>query len=191
MEDGVADDFGLAASPMADVDLQRPVLPSHYSVGDGRVEGRWAVLMHVALEVAAIAERVGFRTVVLDDRAEFANRERFPHSEVIVLESFDALPELLIDDNSYIVIVTRGHLNDGRMLEFALNTDAGYIGMIGSRIKRDLLYKNLMENGYEAGALAAVHSPIGLNIGAETPAEIAVSIVAELIAVRAGKERNG
>ncbi len=146
---------------------------------------------HVALEVAAIAERVGFMTVVLDDRAEFANRERFPHSEVIVLESFDALPELLIDDNSYIVIVTRGHLNDGRMLEFALNTDAGYIGMIGSRIKRDLLYKNLMENGYEAGALAAVHSPIGLNIGAETPGGDRSEHRSRTDRGARGKERNG
>lgn len=146
---------------------------------------------HVALEVAAGAERVGFATVVLDDRAQFASRGRFPHSELIVLETFDALPDLPIDGNSYLVIVTRGHLNDGRMLEFALNTDAGYIGMIGSRTKRDLLYKNLMEKGYSTEALAAVHSPIGLMIGAETPAEIAVSIVAELIQVRAGKERNG
>lgn len=145
---------------------------------------------HVAREVAAVAERVGFMTVVLDDRKEFANRERFPNSQIIVLDSFEELPVLSVDENSYLVIVTRGHLNDGRMLEYALNTQAGYIGMIGSRTKRDTLYKNLMDKGYTKEALVAVHSPIGLMIGAETPAEIAVSIVAELIQERAKKERN-
>lgn len=142
---------------------------------------------HVGREIAVMADRVGFMTVVLDDRAEFANHERFPNSEVHVLESFDKLPQLDIDGESYIVIVTRGHLNDGAVLEYALNTGACYIGMIGSRTKRDLLYKSLESKGFSRKALAAVHAPIGLKIGAETPAEIAVSVVAELIQERAKK----
>ncbi len=144
---------------------------------------------HVGREIAVMADRVGFMTVVLDDRAEFANPERFPNSEVHVLETFDKLPHLGIDNESYIVIVTRGHLNDGAVLEYALKTDAYYIGMIGSRTKRDLLYKSLEKKGFAREALEAVHAPIGLKIGAETPAEIAVSVVAELIQERAKKDR--
>jgi len=144
---------------------------------------------HVGREIAVMADRVGFMTVVLDDRAEFANSERFPNSEVHLLESFDKLPRLDIDNESYIVIVTRGHLNDGAVLEYALKTDAYYIGMIGSRTKRDLLYKSLESKGFAREALEAVHAPIGLMIGAETPAEIAVSVVAELIQERAKKDR--
>ena len=142
---------------------------------------------HISEKLAPLTRLVGFRTVVLDDRAEFANRERFASADdVVVLPSFDhAMAELPIDENSYLILVTRGHAHDKTLLGQALATCAGYIGMIGSRRKRDAVYQALEKEGVTAKALARVHSPIGLAIAAETPEEIAVSITAELIAVRA------
>ncbi|MCD8140760.1 MAG: XdhC family protein [Planctomycetaceae bacterium] len=140
---------------------------------------------HVGLETARIADMVGFKTVVLDDREDFVNPSRFPDATPILLESFDDLPDLGIDDHCYIVIVTRGHLHDLTVLDYALRTNAAYIGMIGSRRKRDLVYERMHALGHDRDALDRVHSPIGLAIGSETPAEIAVSIVAELIRTRA------
>lgn len=146
---------------------------------------------HVSREIAPVARRVGFRTVVLDDRSEYACRERFPASELIVLDSFhQPLPDLPIDGDSYLVIVTRGHLHDQSVLGQLLRRPAAYVGMIGSRRKRDGIYAALEAEGFTREELARVHSPIGLDILSETPAEIAVSIVAELIQVRAERERN-
>jgi xanthine dehydrogenase accessory factor len=143
---------------------------------------------HVSQMLAALTAFVGFNTVVLDDREEFANRQRFPAADqVIALPGFDhMLDGLEIDKRSYLVIVTRGHQDDLSVLRQALGSGAGYIGMIGSLRKRDLIYKALREEGVPQAVLDAVHSPIGLPIGAETPEEIAVSILAELIQVRAG-----
>jgi xanthine dehydrogenase accessory factor len=143
---------------------------------------------HVSQQVAPLAGLVGFSVVVMDDRQEFANRERFPEAEeVIVLDNFDAaLKGLEINADSYLVIVTRGHAHDQTLLRQALSTPAGYIGMIGSRRKRDTIYQNLLAEGYTEADIARVNSPIGLTIGADTPEEIGVSIAAELIAVRAG-----
>lgn len=142
---------------------------------------------HVGQKVAQLTGFVGFRTVVLDDREEFANRELLGWAdEIVVLKSFDeAMKGLRIDGESYLVIVTRGHAHDKTVLEQALRTNARYIGMIGSRKKRDATYEVLAQEGFSARDFARVHSPIGLNIGAETPEEIAVSIVAELIEARA------
>ncbi len=142
---------------------------------------------HVSQAVAALTHMVGFRTVVRDDREAFANRERFPSAETVeVITGFDrALNSLTVDHDTYLVIVTRGHRHDGTVLAQALSSAAGYIGMIGSRKKRDAIYADMRARGFTAGDLARVHSPIGLSIGAETPEEIAVSIVAELIAERA------
>lgn len=144
---------------------------------------------HVSQQLAPLTGLAGFRTIVLDDREEFATRERFPTAESIhVLPAFEgALEGLPIDEDSYLVLVTRGHAHDETVLRQALRTRAGYIGMIGSRHKRDAIYRSLLEDGFTPGDLDRVHSPIGLKIGAETPVEIAVSIVAELIQVRAGK----
>jgi xanthine dehydrogenase accessory factor len=146
---------------------------------------------HVSQQLAPLTKLVGFRTVVLDDRQEFANRERFPNAdEVIVLDSFHrALEGLKINADSYLVIVTRGHAHDQTVLRPALRTQAGYIGMIGSRRKRDAVYANLEKEGFSRPDFDRVFSPIGLNIGAETPEEIAVCVVAELIQVRALKNR--
>jgi xanthine dehydrogenase accessory factor len=147
---------------------------------------------HVAVPTAHLASLVGFRVVVIDDRAEFANAARFAEaSKVRVIQDFNkALEGLDIDRDSFIVILTRGHQYDRVVLEAALKTSAGYIGMISSRKKREAIYNALMEAGVKKEALEQVHSPIGLAIGAETPAEIAVSIVAELIGERVKQSKD-
>jgi xanthine dehydrogenase accessory factor len=140
---------------------------------------------HVALAVAQLAVFAGFEVAVMDDRAEFASTERYPQArEVRVVENFtDCFTRLGLDD--YVIIVTRGHLHDRDVLTQALRTDAGYVGMIGSRSKRQAVYAALRSEGFTDTDLDRVHCPIGLSIGADTPAEIAVSIVAELIQARA------
>lgn len=144
---------------------------------------------HVSRQIARLTDMVGFKTVVLDDRPAFANQERFPAAEIIVIDSFQFLPKLDINEDSYLVIVTRGHVHDSIVLEQVLPTNPAYIGMIGSRRKRDSIYKSLEEKGFESEALKKVYSPIGIAIAAETPEEIAVSIAAELIKVRAEQEK--
>jgi xanthine dehydrogenase accessory factor len=144
---------------------------------------------HVSQQIARLTDMVGFKTVVLDDRPAFANTERFPQAEIVVVEQFQQLPELLINKDSYLVIVTRGHLHDSIVLEQVLQTDAAYIGMIGSKRKRDHLFKDLQIKGFSNKELRRVYSPIGIDIYAETPEEIAVSIVAELIKARAEREK--
>lgn len=141
---------------------------------------------HVAMPTVRITAMAGFRVVVLDDRDEFANAERFPDAdEIRIIKDYNrALEGMEIDEDSYIVILTRGHQYDREVLEQSLRTDAGYIGMISSRRKRDTIYKALMAEGVSRERLEYVHSPIGLDIGAETPEEIAISIVSELISVR-------
>lgn len=147
---------------------------------------------HIGQELAAVCNFAGFRTVVVDDRHEFANEERFPAAdEIIVLNSFDDCSSgLTVNPSACVVIVTRGHAYDQNVLSWALTTSAGYVGMIASRRKRDIIFQALREKGVSGEVLADVHSPIGLDIGAQTPAEIAVSIVAELIAVRSGREKR-
>jgi xanthine dehydrogenase accessory factor len=141
---------------------------------------------HVSQKLALLTSLVGFRTVILDDREEFANRERFPGAdEIIVLKNNQtALEEFPVDPESYFVIVTRGHLHDQVILTQVLNIESVYIGMIGSKRKRDEIYKALEKEGVEREKLEKVHSPIGLTIGADSPEEIAVSITAELIQTR-------
>jgi xanthine dehydrogenase accessory factor len=142
---------------------------------------------HVARAVAPAALAAGFAVTVIDDREEFASPARFPGAKV-VLSSFDhALERLGVDAASYVVIVTRGHTHDIDVLVQALRTPARYVGLMASRRKLSKIAEALSEAGFADDALARVHSPIGLDIGAETPAELAVSIVAELIQVRAGK----
>jgi xanthine dehydrogenase accessory factor len=128
-----------------------------------------------------------FRVVVIDDRAEFANRERFPDvAEVVVLDSFDrCCSGMEIDNDSFVVIVTRGHLHDGTVLARALGTKARFIGMMGSKRKRDELFKAFVRDGFGEEELKRVHCPIGLDIKAETQVEIAFSIVSQLILARA------
>ncbi len=147
---------------------------------------------HVSTFVASLASMVGFRVVVIDDRKEFANKERFNTAdELIVLPFPDVFEKLNITSSSYIAIITRGHIQDLNVLRETLKRSDGYIGMIGSRRKREKIYQALMKEGVSEERLKKVHSPIGLDIGAETPEEIAVSIVAELIRVRASSNLVG
>ena len=163
--------------------LIEPVLPAEtvFLFGAG----------HVAQPTARLAAFVGFRVRVVDDRAEFANAERFPEAEEVrVATDFDsALKGFAIDRRAFIVIVTRGHLHDKTVLMQALRTEAAYIGMIGSRRKRDHIFNALLKQGFTEADLKRVHSPIGLDIDAETPEEIALSIVAELVHARAQGRR--
>jgi xanthine dehydrogenase accessory factor len=141
---------------------------------------------HVALATSKVAAFAGFEVVVMDDRVDFANAGRYPEArDVRVLENFEGcLKDLGPDD--FVVIVTRGHLHDRDVLAQALRTDAGYIGMIGSRSKRDAVYRSILDSGFTQADLDRVFCPIGMPIGADTPEEIAVSIVGEMIRVRAG-----
>ncbi len=140
---------------------------------------------HVSFAIAQMAHSVGFRIVVIDDRPMFANKERFPMaSETLTLEMETAFDHLVIDDLSYVVAVTRGHQHDKPIVEQAVKTQAAYVGMIGSRRKIALMWKELEAKGISRETLDAVYAPIGLDIGADSPEEIAVSVVAELIQVR-------
>lgn len=138
---------------------------------------------HVSQQIAMLSKSVGFYTVVIDDRAEFANQERFPYAdEVHVISSYSTLrQEVEIAKNGYIVIVSRSHALDQIVLQQALDTNAKYIGMIGSKTKKAHIYGELLAEGFAKEALEEVHCPIGVPIGAQTPEEIAISIVAELI----------
>jgi xanthine dehydrogenase accessory factor len=141
---------------------------------------------HISTFVAPLARMVGFRVCVIDDREEFANPRRFPTADqLLVCSVSEAFRQIVVTPATYIAIVTRGHAYDREALRAALATRPAYLGMIGSRRKRDLIYSSLMEEGVPVEELRRVHSPIGISIGAETPEEIAVSIVAELIQVRA------
>jgi xanthine dehydrogenase accessory factor len=137
---------------------------------------------HVSLFVAKLAKMVGFKIIIIDDRPEFANKERFPLADEIIISDFkQAFEQLDISQNSYILIITRGHLYDKVVLQNALGTDAFYIGMIGSIKKRNIIYRTIIEEGSSTKELEKVYSPVGIDINAETPEEIAVSIVGELI----------
>ena len=142
---------------------------------------------HIAKSLTPLLSSLEFRTVIIDDRKEFANSERFGRvDEIVLLDSFDnAFHALKIDRETYIIIITRGHLHDQTVLKQSLGTNAAYIGMIGSRTKRDHIYQNLLREGFTKTELEKIHAPIGLPIRAETPAEISVSIAAELIKARA------
>jgi xanthine dehydrogenase accessory factor len=152
--------------------------PHLYIVGAG----------HVAQHLARVAKPVGFRTHVLDDREKFANRERFPDADEITV---DSIPEWLhradVPPNAYVVVVTRGHRHDLDALRALAARDLRYLGLIGSKAKVKRIYDALVAEAMPLECLWRVHAPIGLDIGAITPEEIAVSILAELIAVRRGK----
>ena len=143
---------------------------------------------HISQQLVPLVKKVHFKTVVIDDREMFANRDRFPEADEIIVSDFEkSFERITIDNSSYIVIVTRGHLYDGLILEMAVKTSAHYLGMIGSKKKVQTLYQVLLKKGIPKEALDKVHAPIGLDIHSETPEEIAVSIVAQLIMERRGK----
>ncbi len=141
---------------------------------------------HVSKELVPVIEHVGFRPVVYEDREMFADPKLFPHAVKTILGSFSEIgSKLTITNRDYIVILTRGHQADYETLLFAIKTEAAYIGMIGSRGKIATTYKRLKEAGIDESEISRIHAPIGLPIKGETPAEIAISIAAELILHRA------
>jgi xanthine dehydrogenase accessory factor len=139
---------------------------------------------HVSMAVANAASAAGFAIGVVDDRETFANAERFPMAQSIHTDFDSAFKDIEPNASSYLVIVTRGHKEDMRVLAWAARTEARYVGMIGSKRKVLSVYKALEDEGYRADEFARVFAPMGLDIGALSPEEIAVSVVAELIAVR-------
>ena len=146
---------------------------------------------HISLAISKIAKIVGFRVVVIDDRAEFANANRFTEADEIFAGDFsEAFSKLNVGRSSYIVIVTRGHQFDAQILELAVKAGANYVGMIGSRKKNEAVFSTLLSKGIARELLEGVHAPIGLDISAETPEEIAVSIMAEIIKVRRAREHT-
>lgn len=140
---------------------------------------------HIALSLCDIGKMLDFNVTVIDDREEFANRDRFPGVDTIICNDFnEALNEVNFGENSYFVIVTRGHKADQACLEKVLKNEFKYLGMIGSRAKVANSIRQLLEKGYTTEDINRINSPIGLKIGAQTPAEISISIMAEIIQVK-------
>lgn len=153
--------------------------PALYVIGAG----------HVGWNLARIAADAGFRIHVLDDREKFANAERFPFAETIEVDDIGAwLHKADLPSSAYVVVVTRGHTHDFEAIRALAARDLRYLGLIGSRAKVARIFDALETEGMPDECLLRVHAPIGLDIGAITPAEIAVSILAELIAVRHGRD---
>jgi xanthine dehydrogenase accessory factor len=168
-------DNGLICGGTVEVFVE-PILPQPvvYLFGGG----------HVSTAVAKAAHGVGFGIGVIDDREAFANLQRFPMAQEVFTSFEEAFAKLRPNSSSYIVIVTRGHKEDMRVLAWAARTEARYVGMIGSKRKVLSVYKALEKEGYRMAEFENVHAPMGLEIGALSPEEIALSIVAELVAIR-------
>jgi xanthine dehydrogenase accessory factor len=168
-------DAGLICGGTLEVFVE-PILPQPvlYLFGGG----------HISTALARVASQAGFAMSVVDDRESFANRERFPMAGEVFTSYEEAFEKIHPNSSSYLVIVTRGHKDDMRVLAWAVGTEARYIGMIGSKRKVISLYKALEKEGFAPEKFERVYAPVGLEIGALTPEEIAVSIAAELIAVR-------
>ncbi len=142
---------------------------------------------HVGKALSEIASLCGFRVTVIDDRPEYADPERFPEAERVIRGRFDeVLADYPLDGTTYVVAVTRGHKHDEASLRGVIGRGAAYVGMIGSRRRAKAVLKHLVEEGADPDEVAKVHTPIGLDIGAESPAEIAVSVMAEIILLRRG-----
>jgi xanthine dehydrogenase accessory factor len=140
---------------------------------------------HVAQPMAKLGKMLGFRVVVIDDRPEYATRERFPEADQLLVNSFEkSLAELQIDENSFIVIMTYAGESDELALRKVVDSKAAYVGMIASQSKAKSILARLRRDRVPDGLLRRVVTPIGLDIGAETPAEIAVSTLAQLIMIR-------
>jgi xanthine dehydrogenase accessory factor len=174
-------DTGLVCGGTLDIFIE-PILPPAllYIFGAG----------HVAINLYKVAKNAGFDVIIVDDRETYANRQRFPEAREVYAEDFEqAMARLSPNELSYLVIVTRGHRDDMRVLRWAVQTRARYVGMIGSKRKTIAIFKELQKEGLSAELFERVHAPVGLDIGAITPEEIAVAITAELIAVRRHAER--
>src|SRR5579871_3573016 len=140
---------------------------------------------HVSKSISKAANLAGFATIIIDDREAFANKERFPEADETYAEEYESVfPKLPVTSTSYLVIVTRGHRDDMRVLRWAVGTPAKYISMIGSKRKTISVIHELEKEGFQRETFERIFAPMGLEIGAESPEEIAISVVAEMIAVR-------
>ncbi|MCK9486633.1 MAG: XdhC/CoxI family protein [Dehalococcoidia bacterium] len=177
--DGALTDRPSQAGPgAAEVMAQLFHAPSHLVIVGGG---------HIGLALATVGEFAGFSITVIDDREEFANRERFPMADaVITADAGEALDALDLNLGTYVVLVSRGHRQDEEALRHAVGRGAAYVGMIGSRRRTATVLRHLAEEGVPGAALAVVATPIGLDIGAETPEEIAIAILAEIILLQRG-----
>ena len=179
LTDDFAEESGLICGGQMEVYIE-PIEPAPrlYIVGAG----------HVGYHLGRMANDVGFRIHVIDDRDKFASPERFPYAEAVIVDSIpDWLHRAELSANAYAVVVTRGHRHDLDALRALAPRDLRYLGLIGSRAKVKRIYDALLAESMPPECLRRIHAPIGLDIGAVTPQEIAVSITAELIAVRRGK----
>ena len=182
LNDDFAQENGLVCGGQMQVYIEPlEATPRLYVIGAG----------HVGFHLARLAHTIGFRTHILDDREKFANADRFPDAEAIVV---DQIPDWLhgaeIPSSAYVVVVTRGHTHDLDALRALAARDLRYLGLIGSKAKVRRIYDALLGEGMPPECLQRVHAPVGLDIGAVSPEEIAVSILAELIAVRRGKMQD-
>jgi len=182
LDDDFAQENGLVCGGQMEVFIE-PIepAPAVYIIGAG----------HVGWYLGQFAHEAGFLVHVVDDREAFANRERFPQATEVVVDDIPTwLAAATLPASAYVVIVTRGHRHDLDALRAVVSRDLRYVGLIGSRAKVARVYEALLGEGVEPARFEGIHAPIGLDIGAVTPQEIAVSILAELIAVRRGKAQT-
>jgi xanthine dehydrogenase accessory factor len=175
-------DNGLICGGQLDVFVE-PVLPIPHAFIFGAG--------HISKSLSKVSTLAGFATVVVDDRESFANRERFPEAEAVHAEEYEEVfPKLNINENSYVIVVTRGHRDDMRVLKLAVGTNARYIAMIGSKRKVINVIRELEKEGIPRTAFERIFAPMGLDIGAVSPEEIAIAVAAEMIAVRRNAPSN-
>lgn len=143
---------------------------------------------HVGKAIYTMAKFVGFKVIIVDDRPQFANEERFPDADEIVIDDFDkGLRGLNLTPNCYVIVATRGHKLDDVALAEAARSNAGYVGLLGSRRKAVMIFRDLLRQGISEERMRQIHAPVGLDLGGRTPDEIAVSIVAEIVAIKHGR----
>jgi len=179
LADDIAEETGLICGGQMEVYIEPLDAAAHlYLIGAG----------HVSYHLAQAAAQVNFKIHVIDDREKFANQERFPDATEIAVDDIPSwLTSATFPNNAYVVILTRGHTHDLDALRALVPRDLRYLGLIGSRAKVARLYAALQEESVSLDTLTTVHAPVGLDIGAVSPQEIAISILAELIAVKYGK----
>jgi len=173
-------DNGLICGGQLDVFVEPVIPPPHaFIFGAG----------HISKSLSKVASLAGFATTIIDNRDSFANRDRFPEAGEIFAEEYDEVfPKLAINETSYIIIVTHGHRDDMRVLRWAVETPARYVSMIGSKRKVINVVKELEKDGVSRALLERIYAPMGFEIGAVSPEEIAISVAAEMIAVRRNAE---
>jgi xanthine dehydrogenase accessory factor len=175
-------DNGLICGGQLDIFVEPVIPPPHaFIFGAG----------HISRSLSKVAALAGFSTSIIDNRDAFANRERFPEADEVLAEEYEEVfPKLPINELSYVIIVTRGHRDDMRVLRLAVATEARYIAMIGSKRKVISVVKELEREGVARERIERIHAPMGLEIGAISPEEIAISVAAEMIAVRRNAESD-